>query len=216
MSVPLYQIELLDFRGKGVYATVRIQKLDSGYVSEWWVSRSFEDNLQLCGSLSVALIAETLEDAERVCGLMADEVMDFMVWAGQGPAGVGGSADEYRRAHCKYHLTEQADFLPGYMSITARTATLYLFATQFNINNPAALIAQVEGIKSVRTIHERVAYARKQGLLDRPGQGNIRAKASEVEVEAETESESKDYGHRSNGFTIYNPSTGTRTRYSEE
>lgn len=175
MSTPLYQIELLEFRNGRSYATVRVQKLDNGLSSEWWVSSMSGEDLQLGGSVSIPLFGETLEDGERRCRLIADEVMDFMSWAGGGEAGVGGSADEYRRAHCKYHLSEwSSEMFVG--SRTAKTADLYLLATQFNINNPAALIAQVEGLSSVRTVHERLAHARRIGLLDSPGKGNIRKK----------------------------------------
>jgi hypothetical protein len=59
------------------------------------------------------------------------------------------------------------------MSVTARTAVLYTFALQFNINNPAALIASGEGLSSVRTIHDRLAHARRIGLLESPGKGKM-------------------------------------------
>jgi hypothetical protein len=175
MSTPLYQIELLEYRNERSYASVRIQKLDAGLSSEWWVSSMSGEDLQLGGSISIPLFGETLEDGERRCRLIAEEVMEFMSWAGGGEAGVGGSADEYRRAHCRNHLAEWSEAL-YVSSVTAKTADLYLLATQFNINNPAALIAQVEGLSSVRTVHERLAHARRIGLLDSPGKGNIRPK----------------------------------------
>lgn len=175
MSTPLYQIELLEFRDERSYASVRIQKLDNGLSSEWWVSSNSGEDLQLGGCVSIPLFGETVEDGERRCRLIADEVLEFMSWAGGGEAGVGGSADEYRRAHCRNHLAEWSERMYS-GSRTAKTADLYLLATQFNINNPAALIASVEGLQSVRTVHERLAHARRVGLLDSPGKGNIRKK----------------------------------------
>lgn len=178
MSTPLYQIELLEFRNGRDYATVRVQKLDSGWSSEWWVSHNSSEDIRVSACLSIPLFGDTKADAERRCRLIANEVMEFASWAGGGIAGVAGPSDEYRRAHCKYHLIEQRDFLPA-MTLTEQTAVLYMFALQFNINNPAALIAGVEGISSVRTIHDRLAHARRTGLLDSPGKGNRRKKEEE-------------------------------------
>jgi len=175
MRTPLYQIELLEFRTERGYASVRVQKLDNGLTSEWWVSHNSGTEIRVGACLNIPLFGETLSDGERRCRLMAEEVIDFASWAGGGGAGVAGSSDEYRRAHAKKHLLEQKDFL-GAMSATEYTAVLYSFALQFNINNPAALIAQVEVLPSVRTIHDRLAHARRKGLLDSPGKGNKRKK----------------------------------------
>lgn len=186
MSTPLYQIELLEFRDEGSYASVRVQKLDSGFSSEWWISRNYGEEIQVKGCLYIPLYAENVEDAERRCRLIAEDVIEFATWAGGGTAGVAGQSDEYRRAHAKHHLLEHMDSL-GRMSLTERTAVLYQFAVQFNINNPAALIAQVEVLPSVRTIHDRLAHARRTGLLDSPGKGNRRKSKKETE---------KHNGHR--------------------
>lgn len=180
MSTPLYQIELLEFNDGATHSTVRVQKLDSGYSTEWWVSRRYGEEIQVKGCAQIPVYAESAGDVERRCRLIANEVMDFVAWAGTGVAGVPGQSDEYRRAHAKYHLAEHMDHLDALgFNLTERTAMLYMFALQFNINNPAALIASVEGLSSVRTIHDRLAHARRLGLLDSPGKGNRRKKEEE-------------------------------------
>jgi hypothetical protein len=76
------------------------------------------------------------------------------------------------------------------LSVTTRverTVILYELALQFNINNPAALIAQIETLPSVRTIHDRLAHARRIGLLDSPGKGNRRKKDAEPYIPEEDE-----------------------------
>jgi hypothetical protein len=184
----MYQVELLEFRKGRVYATVRLQKLDSGWSSEWWITHNFGDNVRVSGCLYIPLFAENADGAERRCRLMADEVLDFASWAGGGVAGVGGQADDGRRAHAKRHLMEHIDNL----SVTTRverTVILYELALQFNINNPAALIAQIETLPSVRTIHDRLAHARRIGLLDSPGKGNRRKKDAEPYVPEDDEPE---------------------------
>ncbi|MGL4998178.1 MAG: hypothetical protein ACRC5T_04355 [Cetobacterium sp.] len=175
-KTPLYQIELLKFEHRKDFATVDIQKLDLGLSSEWWVSHNLGHDIRLSGSLRIPLMGLDVLDGERRAGFIAGEVMEAVSYFGaHGDAGVGGPADVRRRAHCRDHLAYQIDGLDPRMTATDRTAALYRFAIQFNVTNPAALIAQIEGLDSVRTVHDRLAYARKIGLLDSPGKGKIRA-----------------------------------------
>ena len=172
MSTPLYQIELMEYTKGRDYASIRLVKTPTGWSSEWVVSRNFGDYIQVQGLFYIPIFGEELQDAERRCRLMADEVLDFASWAAGGEAGVPINGDEYRRAHCRNHLFAHRNNLgEGHQTITERTAILYRLALQFNINNPAALIAGVEGLPSVRTVHDRLAHARRIGFLESPGKG---------------------------------------------
>lgn len=196
MSSPLYEINLLEFSFEGKYATVRIVKLDSGLCSEWWISHNLDGNLHVAGSFMIPVMGSTVEDAERRCALIAQEVVDFAVWAGNGESGVPGASDESRRAHCLAHLRNYAGSSTWEGGVVAsRTASrkvdttveLYRLALGFNINNPATLIAQAEGLGSVKTVHERLNYGRRLGLLDSPGKGSRRSKKDSVVLDSDYE-----------------------------
>lgn len=172
---PLYKIGLLKFSHGRDFATVHIQKLDLGLSSEWWVSHNLGHEVRLSGSLRIPLMGNDVEDGARRAGFIAAEVMESVSYFGaHGDAGVGGAADVVRRAHCRDHLFAALEGLDINLSATERTVALYRFALQFNVPNPAALIAQVEGLPSARTVHDRLVYARKIGLLDSPGRGKRR------------------------------------------
>jgi hypothetical protein len=191
MSTPLYQVELLQFRDGRGYATVQLHKTDTGIDSEWWVSHNSSIDIQVCGYFRIPLFGADLDEGARRAKFIAKEVIEFASYASGGGAGVGGASDEDRRAHCRQHLLDQSEYLAA-MTVTEKTATLYRLATQFNINNPAALIASVEGLSSVRTVHDRLAHARRLGLLDSPGKGNTKKKDSRQETDRHKEQE--EYG----------------------
>jgi hypothetical protein len=175
MSDPVYQVELIEVWLEGRFATVNLRATEYGWVSDWWISSNSGDDLRVVGHLELPIFGNTREDAERRCRIIADEVLDFVSWAGFGSGIVDGTVDVVRKAHCRKHLSEQKDKL-GVMSTTAYTAVLYKCALQFGVSNPAAVIAGVEAMDSVRTIHERLAHARRLGLLDSPGKGSARKK----------------------------------------
>lgn len=176
MTSPLYEHNLLKFRSEGVFASVKVIPLESGTCSEWWVSHNFDSNLRVIGNFLIPILGYTVAEAEQRCGHIAQGVVEFAVWSGNGVSGVPGSSDEGRRAHCLSHLMEHYETLErsGVSGAVEKTCALYLLALGFNINNPAALIAQAEGLSSVKTVHERLAYGRKLGLLNSPGKGKRR------------------------------------------
>lgn len=185
MSSPLYEIDLLKFWGERTFATARVLTLDSGFSSEWWVSHKFDGNIYVAGYFVIPLLSSDLEGAEIRCALMADSVMEFAQWAGLGESGVPGISDDFRRAHCLEHLREFEGRV-GDVKVE-KTVTLYRLALGFNINNPAALIAQAEGLGSVKTVHERLNYGRRLGLLDSPGKGSRRSKKNSVVLDSDYE-----------------------------
>jgi hypothetical protein len=176
MSSPLYEQNLLKFRSEDVFASVRVIPLDSGLCSEWWVSHNSEGNLRVIGTFLIPILGYTVAEAEQRCGHIAQGVVEFALWSGNGVAGVPGTSDDGRRGHCLVHLQENCETLErfGVSGAVEKTCALYLLALGFNVNNPAALIAQAEGLSSVKTVHERLAYGRKLGLLTSPGKGRRR------------------------------------------
>jgi len=175
MSTPMYEVDLLAFTHLDTFATVRIFKLDQGLVTEWWVSHNLNGNLHVVGHFMIPTLGFHVEDAEKRCALIAQDLMEFASWAGNGEAGIPGTSDEYRRAHCLKHILKHQEGVGvGVETKAHKTVALYRLAVEFNINNPASLIAQAEGLESARTVHERLSYGRRLGILESPGKGSRR------------------------------------------
>jgi hypothetical protein len=174
MSEAIYETELLEYRREDTFATVRVIPLAGGWASEWWLSRRFPKNVEVAvlGMFLIPVFGDDLDSVERRIRLMSDEVIDFSEWAYGGTAGVQVSSSELTRLHAQKHMAEHRDAL-AITSATERTAVLYSLAVQFGVNNPAALIARVEVLPSVRTVHDRLAHARRIRLLDSPGKGKV-------------------------------------------
>lgn len=158
-----------------LYATVDVVDRGDGWVSEWWVSRNLRNNLgvELLGRFFIPVWGEFKEDAVRRTGFIYESVVNFAaeVGGGEGQIGNGGDVVNARR-HCKAHLQVWLDVIGG--TKTSRTVDLYLLAVAFGVNNPAALIAEVEVLDSVRTVHDRLNHARRIGILDSYGKGRIK------------------------------------------
>lgn len=188
MSGPLYEQKLLEYHLGDSFATVRVIPLDSGNCTEWWISHNSEGNLHVTGNFMIPVLGSTVVDVERRCSLIAQGVVEFAIWVGNGESGVPGASDEARRAHCLAHLREHASRFGGSGNRKVDTTVeLYRLALGFNINNPASLIAQAEGLGSVKTVHERLNYGRRLGLLDSPGKGSRRSKKSYVVLDSDYE-----------------------------
>jgi hypothetical protein len=172
---------LYEFFSKGVYVTAEVSESGSGYVSEWWVSRTLGNNLgvELLGRLVLPVWGEDREDAVRRLGFLYEDVIEFVSRSAGGFGDVGNGGDvRAARKHCKAHIQIWIDILgnvggEGIKSKTAVTADLYLLAVSFGVNNPASLISEVE-VVGVKAIHDRLNHARRIGLLDSYGKGRIK------------------------------------------
>lgn len=173
---------LHEFMRNPLYATVELKNTGDGFVSEWWVSRnepgSYE--LQVLGYLRLPVFGETEEAATRRIGFIYGNIFELLETVSGGVADTGSAGDvASARKHCKSHLQWWSDVIaPG--SRTEHTASLYSLAVEFGVNNPAALIAEVQVLPSVRTVHDRIAYARRIGILDSHGKGRIKVASEEV------------------------------------
>jgi hypothetical protein len=167
---------LYEFLEGDLYATVELRDTGDGWVSEWWISRNVLGTYELLvvGYLRLPVYGEDLKAATRRIHFIYEEVLNsFATWSG-GVADTGAGGDVISaRKHCRAHLQKWGEDLSE-ANKTEHTAALYSFAVEFGVNNPAALIAEVEVLPSVRTVHDRIAYARRIGLLDSYGKGRIK------------------------------------------
>ena len=168
---------LYEFMEGDLYATVELTNTGDGWVSEWWLSRNVSGTYELIvlGYLRLPVFGETVKDASRRIQFIYEDVLKSVAsWSGGvGDTGAGGDVVSARK-HCKSHLQYWGDVLSA-ANKTEHTSALYSFAVEFGVNNPAALIAEVEVLSSVRTVHDRIAYARRIGILDSYGKGRIKS-----------------------------------------
>lgn len=174
---------LYEFMEGHLYATVELTDTGDGWVSEWWVSRNIAGSyeLQLLGYLRIPIFGEDKKLASRRIHFIYEDVLNSIAsWSG-GVGDTGAKGDVVgARKHCKAHLQYWGEELVS-ANRTEHTAALYSFAVEFGVNNPAALIAEVEVLPSVRTVHDRIAYARRIGLLDSYGKGRIKGSNDNAE-----------------------------------
>jgi hypothetical protein len=172
---------LFEYFHNNMYSTVELVKSGDGYVSTWYVSRTLGNNLgvELIGRLVIPVWGAEHEDAVRRLGFISDSVVEFLSGAASGLGEIGNGGDVVSaRRHCKAHIQVWIDVIgnvggEGIKSKTAVTADLYLLAVNFGVNNPAALIAEVE-VVGVKAIHDRLNHARRLGLLVSYGKGRIK------------------------------------------
>lgn len=164
---------LYEFFEGHLYATVELKDIGDGWVSEWWVSRNIGGTygVELLGYFRIPVFGELKEDAKRRLGFIYEDVVNFAasIAGGVGSVGAGGDVATARK-HAKAHMQVWSDTVPN-VKKTEHTVILYQLAVDFGVNNPAALIAEVEVLPSVRTVHDRLAHARRIGLLDSYGKG---------------------------------------------
>lgn len=189
------------FEGR-LYATVELKDSGDGWISEWWVSRKLDQDLgvQLLGHIRVPVYGELKEAAKRRLGFIYEDVVHFAdsVAGGFGSVGTGGDVATARK-HAKAHMQVWSDTVPN-IKKTEHTVFLYQLAVDFGVNNPAALIAEVEVLPSVRTVHDRLAHARRIGLLDSYGKGRIR---NGGDSSAEDEEGSGSFSESESDFDLF-------------
>lgn len=165
-----------------MYATVELSKSGDGYLAEVFCSRIFRESyeLQLLGYVRIPVFGDDLSSAVRRISFIYEDVLESIAsWSGGvGLTGSGGNVVAARK-HCKAHLQTWGEELVS-ADKTKYTAALYSFAVECGVNNPAALIAEVE-VVGVRSIHDRIAYARRIGLLDSYGKGRIKGSNDNAE-----------------------------------
>ena len=183
---------LFEFFHGELYATVELRDTGDGWVSDWWVSRNVSGTYELMvvGYLRLPVYGEGKDEAYRRISFIYEDVLDTLaLWSGGvGDTGAGGDVVS-ARMHCRAHLQTWGDILSA-ANKTEHTSALYTFAVEFGVNNPAALIAEVE-VVGVRAVHDRIAYARRIGLLDSYGKGRIKGHGNKDNWQ---DNDQEDYG----------------------
>lgn len=146
-----------------LFATISVSKEGDGYTSQWVVTSQDEVGVQLLAVLNLPVYGYTEQGAVNRVGFIASDVVKFLssVVGGLGNPNTAGVEDEHVIAHLTHYAPTYA-----HLTKTERTAVLFEFLTQFNVHAPAVLLAKHEGLSSARTIHDRLAQARKQGLIN--------------------------------------------------
>lgn len=191
---------LYEFMEGYLYATVEVTKSGEGWITEWFISRKFDDDLgvTVIGYFRLPMFGEEEDDVKRRIGFIYEDVVNLARDVSGGSGSVGAGNDVKRaRVHAKAHMQYWLDMGIG-MTKTEQTAVMYALGVDFGVNNPAALIAEVE-VVGVRAIHERLAYARRIGLLSSHGRGRVRKAEEEAEVDVEIEEPKKGYRIRREG-----------------
>lgn len=141
----------------------------SGYVSEWWASKLYNAEVSVAAHLTIPVYGTTVEVAERRVGMISGEV-DAFVASVSGGLVSGAGLSPYAVIHAMRHAEH---YYPGIgdESLLERTAILYNLLSEFRVPKPAKVIATLEKVASVRTVHDRIARAREGGLIRAYGQG---------------------------------------------
>ena len=144
----------------------------NGYVSVWTVTYFTGNEIRVIGTLRVPVYGASLREATQSAQRIAKTVTEFASssWGGEGSAGYvrAENAANFAVALMRLHSSNVA----GYSDLE-KTAIYYTLMSEMKIPNPAELIAVVLGVKSVRTIHDRIARARLAGHLESRGQGRV-------------------------------------------
>ena len=151
----------------GKVATADVRKEGNGYVSEWWLSGNFEGSLQVMGVMRFPIHGADEVEARQRTGFLLDDVMYIgqVFYGGDGVVGSFSMGQSKRAALAMMHLSGHWKDMSLGLSVVERTAEEYKFLKQFGISNVAQIIADIEGISSVRTVHERIFLAKKKKLI---------------------------------------------------
>lgn len=161
--------EVLSFKVDNYVATVLLSVTPrEGTASDWWVSVSNGQYLRVIAHLNLVLHGASPADAKRRAMLIAPGVVEFVSTTWGGERSPGDKLTDLR--HAELHMSLHAEALED-LSEYEKTVSLYELLGGFKISNPAVVIADHLGVKSVRTIHDRIARARKDGLLTAYGRG---------------------------------------------
>ena len=150
----------------GMFLTYTVEPSGSGFTSEWWVTSRSGMYIRVVAHLSIPIFGSSEQDAWSTASRLASLVADFIptAWSGEGLPS-GKPSPEHVRLHMDYH----GDFLGD--DPILQTVGYYELLSGFRVNNPAVIIADKMGVPSIRTVQDRIARARKDGLITSFGQG---------------------------------------------
>lgn len=162
--------KVLKFKYGSYAATVSYTVTGRGASTEWWFSTLAGDRISLIGHGDLSLYGYTDVGVERRIAAIAKDLVDVASSVWGGTFLYAGAVRETTEAHARAHMDIWEDDL-SWTSEFGRTIAFYELLAQFKLTNPAVIIASQLGVESVRTVHDRIARARKDGLLESYGQG---------------------------------------------
>lgn len=159
--------DLLMWVQNGRVVTADVHKESDGYVCEWWVSGNFEGSLHVMGTMRFPILGETEDEARRRCGFLLEDVLYIsqVFYGGEGLIGKVIPDRDKRTKLAIMHLAGHWKEVSAGLSVLERTAEEYKFLRQFGISNVAQVIREVEGVESIRTVHERIFLAKQKKLI---------------------------------------------------
>lgn len=167
--------ELLFLREDDAVITAEVVPSGDGFVADTWVSLLYRNGPVAVAHLTLAVLGDNEAWASQRTRFILSDIlqMSLKLAGGYGAPHVEGSAPvEHAQLHMEQHYRRIEELFETPLE---ETVALYELLSSFHIHNPAVLIAEQMGVKSVRTVHDRLATARKQGLLTTYGRGRSHA-----------------------------------------
>jgi hypothetical protein len=160
---------VLSFYSEEMYATVYITESGDGYSSEWLISGKYGNQLRVLMHGNLPIYGDNLADAMKRVGFIKDSVFEFARTVSGGSGDVPATGSRSWKYLSGMHVGSWGHKVRE-VPILERTAMLYEFLSSLKIHNPAEEIAELDGV-STRTVHDRIARARLNGLLKSFGRG---------------------------------------------
>ena len=161
------------YRQGNYVCTATVLEFPNGFAVDWWVSFLTDDRmLRVVGHVSLPVTAETYRTAVAAMKNITDSVVSFVVdtWSGESTPFPGEVSSDEIVDHMAEHYDALATLGCSDFEITA---ALYALLSDFRVQNPAVALADFLNVSSVRTIHDRIARARRENMLPSPGQGRV-------------------------------------------
>lgn len=149
-----------------VVMTAEIKKERDGFVSTWVVSSNYGGTLQVQSIFECPIYGATEQDARQRAGFIKDDVVKLLkkVFDGSGSVMLRGSKSD-KEVIALMHLAGHWEKMSSGLGVIERTAVVYKFLKQFGVSNVAQVITELEGVKSVRTVHERIFLAKQKRFI---------------------------------------------------
>jgi hypothetical protein len=167
MNTSIDTDKLLMWANDGRVVTADVRKEGDGYSCEWWVSGNFGGSLQVMAVMNFPIYGLNEDEARQRAGFLLEDVLYIAktFYGGDGEVGNIIPNSKKRVALAMMHLAGHWRDMSVGLSTIERTAEEYKFLKQFGISNVAQIIANLEGVASVRTIHERIFLAKQKKFI---------------------------------------------------
>lgn len=164
------RIQTFAFDQQRMFATAKVYRIGAGFTADIWWTVLEETQPRVVLHMTLPVLGVIEGEAARSAGHVVRSMGDIVptLWSGEGVASEEAPSSHHVEAHLKYHGDHLAEL--G-LSELEETAAMYRLLSDFRVKNPARRIATYLGEESVRSVHERVADARREGLIPKYGKG---------------------------------------------